>query len=179
MYHSKDFYEMLSSELVATTGGIISGTLLAIFTDKIFLLPGLFILLPGFLQLKGAIAGTLAARLGTELHLKKIKPGKKSRLITENNIASFILIFFISLILGVVAYFLTFLVFREHHPVLMLIPLVAAIISSIILFPLTTKLTIWLYKNHHDPDNVMGPYVTSLGDIESIIALLIAVVILT
>ena len=179
MYHSKDFYEILSSELVATTGGIISGTLLAIFTDKIFLIPGLLVLLPGFLQLKGAIAGTLAARLGTELHLKKIVPGKKSKLITENNIASFILMFFVSLLLGVIAYFMTFFVFRENHPVLMLIPLVAAIISSVILFPFTTKLTIWLYKNHHDPDNVMGPYVTSLGDIESVIALLIAVVILT
>ena len=179
MYHSKDFYEMLSSELVATTGGIISGTLLAVFTDRLFLLPGLFILLPGFLQLKGAIAGTLAARLGTELHLKKIKPGKKSRLITENKVASFILMFFASLILGVTAYFLTFLLFKENHPTLMLLPQVAAIISSIILFPLTTRLTIWLYKNHHNPDNVMGPYVTSLGDIESIIALLIAVFVLT
>ncbi len=179
MYQSKDFYEMLSSELVATTGGIISGTLLAIFTDKLFLLPGLFILLPGFLQLKGAIAGSLAARLGTELHMRKIKPGKKSRLITENKVASFILIFFVSLMLGVIVYLLTFLLFNKNYPMLMLLPMVAAIISSVILFPLTTKLTIWLYKNHHNPDNVMGPYVTSLGDIESIISLLIAMVVLT
>jgi mgtE-like transporter len=176
---NKDFSEILSSELVATTGGVISGTLLAIFTDKLFLLPGLFILLPGFLQLKGAIAGSLASRLGTELHTRKIKPDGKSKLISENKAASFILVIFISLILGVAAYLLTFSLFNYNQPTLMLIPLVASIISAIILFPLVTRLTLWLYKNHHDPDNVMGPYVTSIGDIESIISLLIALILLT
>ncbi|MBI2105892.1 magnesium transporter [Candidatus Woesearchaeota archaeon] len=179
MKFDRDFSEILSSELVANTGGIISGTLLAIFTDKLYLIPGLFILLPGFLQLKGAIAGTLAARLGTELHIGRIKPGKKSRLIAENKAASFILIFFISLILGVMSYLLTFFIFDENYPAIMLIPVVASIISSIVLFPITTKLAIWLYKNHHDPDNVMGPYVTSLGDIESILSLLIAMLVMT
>src|SRR3989344_1602175 len=178
MYRKRDFSEVLSSELVSATGGIIAGTLLAIFTDKLFLLPGLFIFLPGFLQLKGAIAGSLAARLGTELHTRRIRPGKKSRLITENKLASFILIFFVSLVLGVTAYLLTFFLFNQNYPRLLLIPLLAAVISSIFLFPLTTKLTLWMYKHHHDPDNVIGPYVTTLGDIESILSILFAIIVL-
>ena len=94
MYKKRDFSEILSSELVSVTGGIISGTLLAIFTDRLFLLPGLLILLPGFLELQNASSGSLAARLGSELHTRRIRPGKKSRLITENKMASFILFFF-------------------------------------------------------------------------------------
>ena len=175
----KDFSEILSSQLVAITGGVIAGTLLAIFTDKLFLLPGLFILLPGFLELKGAIAGSLASRLGTELHTGKIKPDGKSKLISENKIASFILVFFISLVLGVTTYLITYFLFGYNNPKLMLVPVIAAIISSIVLFPLTVKMTLWLYKNHHDPDNVMGPYVASIGDIESILSILIAIAILT
>ena len=73
MNSSRDFLEILSSQLVALTGGILAGTLLAIFTDRLFILPGFLILLPGFLELKGAIAGSMAARLGTELHTRKIK----------------------------------------------------------------------------------------------------------
>ncbi|MBI2507866.1 magnesium transporter [Candidatus Woesearchaeota archaeon] len=176
---SRDFSEILSSQLVALTGGVIAGTLLAIFTDKLFLLPGFLILLPGFLELKGAIAGSMAARLGTELHTKKIKASGKSKLVTENEEASFILIFFVSLILGIFTYLLTYYLFGSNNPRLILIPLVASIISSILLFPLTVKLTLWIYRNHKDPDNVMGPYITSIGDIESIIALLITIAILT
>lgn len=179
MNNLRDFSEILSSQLVAITGGVIAGTLLAIFTDKLFLLPGLFILLPGFLELKGAIAGSLASRLGTELHTRKIKADGKSKLIKENKMASFILVFFVSLILGVATYLITYFLFGHNNPKLMLIPLVAAIISSIVLFPLTVKMTLWLYKHHHDPDNVMGPYVASIGDIESILSILIALTLLT
>ncbi len=179
MGSSRDFLEIMSSQLVALTGGVIAGTLLAIFTDKLFFLPGFFILLPGFLELKGAIAGSMAARLGTELHTRKIKVSGKSKLIAENEEASYILILFISLILGVFTYLLTYFLFGHNNPRIIFIPLVAAIISSILLFPLTVKMTLWLYKHHKDPDNVMGPYVTSIGDIESIIALLFTIAILT
>ena len=179
MNSSRDFLEILSSQLVALTGGILAGTLLAIFTDRLFILPGFLILLPGFLELKGAIAGSMAARLGTELHTRKIKASGKSRLVTENEEASFILIFFISLILGVSTYLLTYFFFGYNNPKIILIPLIASIISSILLFPLTVKLTLWLYRNHKDPDNVMGPYITSIGDIESIVALLVTITLLT
>jgi cation transporter-like permease len=179
MAERREFSEILSSQLVAITGGVIAGTLLAIFTDKLFLLPGLFILLPGFLELKGAIAGSLASRIGTELHTKKIKTDGKSKLIKENKIASFILVFLISLILGVSTYLITYFIFGHNNPKLILVPLIAATISAIVLFPLTVKMALWLYKHHHDPDNVMGPYVASIGDIESILSILIAITILT
>ncbi|MAG45435.1 MAG: hypothetical protein CMH63_01530 [Nanoarchaeota archaeon] len=179
MAERREFSEILSSQLVAITGGVIAGTLLAIFTDKLFLLPGLFLLLPGFLELKGAIAGSLASRIGTELHTKKIKTDGKSKLIKENKIASFILVFFVSLILGVSVYLITYFIFGHNNPKLILVPLIAATISSILLFPLTVKMALWLYKHHHDPDNVMGPYVASIGDIESILSILIAITILT
>jgi len=178
MNSSRDFLEILSSQLVALTGGILAGTLLAIFSDRLFILPGFLILLPGFLELK-AIAGSMAARLGTELHTRKIKASGRSRLVTENEEASFILIFFVSLILGVSTYLLTYFLFGYNNPKIILIPLIASIISSILLFPLTVKLTLWLYRNHKDPDNVMGPYITSIGDIESIVALLVTITLLT
>jgi len=179
MSSKRDFSEILSSQLVALTGGVIAGTLLAIFTNKLFMLPGFLILLPGFLELKGAIAGSMAARLGTELHTRKIKVSGKSKLIAENEEASFILIFFVSLMLGIFTYLLTYYLFNYNNPRIILIPLIASIISSILLFPIIVKLTLWLYRNHKDPDNVMGPYISSLGDIESIIALLITITLLT
>jgi len=178
MASKKEFLEILSSQLVAITGGVIAGTLLAVFTDKLFIIPGLLIILPGYLELKGAIAGSLASRIGTELHTKRIRPNKKSVLIKENEQASLILILFVSMILGIATYMITFFLFGQNHPKLILVPMLASLVSSVFLFPITVKMAIWLYKHHHDPDNVMGPWIMSFGDIESIIALTAAVMII-
>ena len=58
------------------------------------------------------------------------------------------------------------------------LPLFAGIIANAIEIPLTFFVTIYLFKKGHDPNNIMGPFVTSTGDITSIISLLIAMVIL-
>ena len=62
--------EMFASEFVSVTGGVAAGTLLAFYTDKLQLIPGLFILMPGFLAMRGSIAASLAARISAALHLK-------------------------------------------------------------------------------------------------------------
>jgi cation transporter-like permease len=38
--------------------------------------------------------------------------------------------------------------------------------------------TFYFFKKGHDPNNVMGPFVSSLGDVTSVISLLIAMVII-
>ena len=69
----KDFKEILFSQSMAVIGGIIAGTLLALYTDKILLIPGMVILIPGFLEMRGNISGTLSARLSSGLFLGVFK----------------------------------------------------------------------------------------------------------
>lgn len=171
----REFEEILVSEFISVTGGVLAGALIATYLDKIALVPGLLILLPGFLAMRGNISGSLAARLGAALHLGLLK--KHPGLLHRNAWAAFTLSIVVSAILGLVAYAGTWLFFHIHHPQIILVAVIASIISNIILIPLTTKTTIWLFNHGHDPDNIMGPYITTVGDIVSVVSLIIAIVV--
>ncbi len=175
----KGFGEILSSQVLSVIGGLVAGTLLAIYTDKLFLIPGMLIIFPAFLDMRGNISGTLASRLSSGLYLKVINPGKvNSRIVRSNMIASFLLALAVSFFLGMVAFAINFLLLGAPTPEIILIPVMAGIIASAIEIPLTAIMTLYLFRKGHDPDNIMGPLVTSTGDISSIVALLIAVVLI-
>jgi len=176
----KDFLEIFSGELIAVTGGLIAGLSLAIFKNKLLLIPGLFILLPGFLEMRGNISGSLAARIGSALHLGTLSADSKynNKIIVKNILASFLLVIFVSLVLGSLAYIATLLFFHIKFIEIIYISLFAAILSNVVLLPLTIRTSLWLYKKGHDPDNIMGPYITTVGDVVSIFAILLAITII-
>lgn len=175
----RDFREIFSTQLVSIIGGLIAGTVMAIYTDKLLLIPGMLVLLPGFLEMRGNISGSLASRLSSGLFLGVINPKKiHTKLIKGNLLASFLLAIFISFVLGMIAFVFTFVVSGEWLFRIILLPLIAGIIANAIEIPLTFFATLYLYKKGHDPNNIMGPFVTSTGDITSIISLLIAMVVL-
>ncbi|MBU2639937.1 MAG: magnesium transporter [Nanoarchaeota archaeon] len=170
----KSFEEIIFSQAFSIIGGLTAGTLLAIYTDRILLIPGLFILLPGFLEMGNAISGSLSARISSKLHLRELTHS----ILIKNIIASFVLIILSSISLGAITYLLSRFIFGIDNLRLILIPIVAAVISGIILLPLTSKITITLYHHHEDPDNLIGASSTTLGDIINIGAILLAITIL-
>ena len=173
---TKDFKEIFSVEIISITGGLLAGLLLSLYIDKIYLIPGIFILLPGFLEMRGNISGSLSSRLSSGMFLGVLKPKlKRNRILKGNILASIILVILVSVILGSVAYIASLLVFNVNYPQIILISFVAAALSNIIEIPLTVLTTFWLFKKGHDPNNIMGPYVTTTGDIISIASLLIAI----
>ena len=158
---------------------MISGTILAVYTDNILLIPGMLILLPGFLEMRGNISGSLAARLTSGLFLGIVNPKKiKSKIVKGIVIASFLLVLLISFILGLIAFLFNYFAFSIYTPNLILIALIAGVIANIIEIPISLFFTFYFFRKGHDPNNIMGPFVTTTGDITSILALLIAMVIL-
>ncbi|MCX6818989.1 MAG: magnesium transporter [Candidatus Aenigmarchaeota archaeon] len=175
----KNFKEIFSSQIVSIIGGLIAGTVLALYMDKILLIPGMFILLPGFLEMRGNISGSFASRLSSGLFLGVIKPNReKTKIIRGNLFASFMLAIFVSLVLGLLAFLFNLIVFKTFMMEIILLPLIAGIIANAIEIPLTLFFTFYLFRKGHDPNNIMGPFVTSTGDITSIVSLLIALVII-
>jgi mgtE-like transporter len=173
------FKEIFSSQIVSVTGGILAGTILAFYTDKILLIPGMLILLPGFLEMRGSISGAFASRLSAGLFLGIVKPTlKKTHIVKGNLAASFLLAILVSVLLGMIAFFFNYLAFGVLTPKVILLPIIAGIIANAIEIPLTLITTFYLFRKGHDPNNFMGPFVTSTGDVTSIVALLIALVIL-
>jgi mgtE-like transporter len=175
----KGFREIFSSQIISIMGGLIAGIIIAIYMDKLLFIPGMLILLPGFLEMRGNISGSFASRLSSGLFLGIIKPDKfKTKIIKGNLLASFLLAVIISLALGLVAFLLTYFIFKVFILEIILLPLIAGIIANAIEIPLTLIVTFYLFKKGHDPNNIMGPFVTSTGDITSVISLIIALVII-
>jgi mgtE-like transporter len=175
----KDFKEILSSQLVSITGGIIAGVVLAAYTDKLLLIPGMLLALPAFLDMRGNISGSLSSRLSSGLFLGVINPKKwDSKIIHGNFHACFLLAVIISLFLGLLAFLFDYFVLKVFYPNIIMIFLLAGMIANMIEIPLTIFLTFYVFKKGHDPNNVLGPFVTSSGDVTSVLALLIALVII-
>lgn len=175
----KTFKEVLSAEVVSLIGGIIAGTMLAIYIDKLLLIPGMLILLPGFLEMRGNISGSLASRLSSGLFLGVIKKESiNGRIIKGNLAASFLLALFVSFVLGFIAFLFNYIVLHTLTFGIILLPLIAGIIANAIEVPLAFFATFYLFKRGHDPNNIMPPFITTTGDITSIIALLIGLVII-
>lgn len=175
----KNFKEIFTPQLVSIFGGLVAGTILAVYMDKILLIPGMFILIPGFLEMKNSISGSLTARISAGLHLGFIKiHRRKTKLIRGNLLAAFLLTLIVSLVLGLIAFAFNLFIFKAFMPGIILLPLVAGVISSIIEIPMTIFFTFYLFMKGHDPDYIMGPFITSAGDIIGIISLLVAVVII-
>ena len=176
MYPKHEIGEILFAEFISVTGGIIAGLGLSMFIDKIIVHPGAFILIPGLLEMRGNISGTMAARLSSALHTHRLNPEiTHSKIIRDNSIASFTLALIVGFILGIVAFIATNLVFGIAHYQLIAISVIAAFLSTLFMLPLTTLAVFWLFKHGFDPDDIMGPYVTTIGDIIMIVALYVAV----
>ncbi|MBN2421185.1 magnesium transporter [Candidatus Woesearchaeota archaeon] len=175
----KNFKEIFSTQLVSIIGGLIAGTLLAIYTDKIFIIPGMLILIPGMLEMRNSIDGSFASRLSAGLFLHVISPKHtKTKIIRGNLFAALFLGMVVSLFLGLIAYVFNYLILNVSTPEIILIPIIAGLIANLIELPLTLSATLFLFNRGHDPNNIMGPFITSTGDIISIISLLIALVII-
>ncbi|MBI4175996.1 MAG: magnesium transporter [Candidatus Aenigmarchaeota archaeon] len=174
-----DFREILFAEIISVTGGLFAGFLLALTTDRFYLIPGLLILIPGFLEMRGSISGSLAARLSSGMILGATKPEfAHNRIMKGNVIAAILLALAVSLMLGVIAFGLSWLVFGKAIISIILISVLAGLLSNIIEIPVTIATTFWLFRKGYDPNNIMGPYVTTVGDIVSILSLLIAIMII-
>lgn len=172
----KDIKEISASVFLSVTGGLFAGGVLAFFTNQLNLIPGLFVLFPGFLEMRGSITGALSSRIISALHMGKLEPGKRKGFLVDNIMATILLSLIVSLLLGIFAYILSYFVFKVENLDIIWISVTAALLSSILLVPMTIAPCFWLYKKGLEPGNIMGPYVTTIGDVTSVLSLFIAIV---
>ena len=174
----KELADIFKSQLASLTLEMFAGVLLAISLDKILLIPSILILLPGFMEMRGNISGTMSARISSGLILGEVKPKwRKNKILKGNVLASFILVVVDSLILGVVAWAITLFIFGVSSMTVIWIALAAGILSNALQVPIVTYMTFWFFKKGHDPNDVMGPYITAIGDLLSTFSLFLLVIV--
>lgn len=177
----EEFAEIFSTELLSISGGILAGVLLAVGVDKVLSVPGSLILFPGFLEMRNAISGSLFARINSALNLGELKPSWRwghDPFLVQNFFATFVLVLIVSAGLGLLAYAASALIFGNPSFVVFWVAIVGGLLSNIIEVPFTIAQTFLLRLAGYDPANVMGPFITTTGDIFSVLSLLIAIFLL-
>lgn len=176
------YRESTPALLVSLLGGLFAGTVLG--SDRMVQgfarFPGLLLLLPAFLATRGNVYGALGARIATGIHQGLVPPRfERDRRLIAAVTASFVNGIGISVIVGVLSWLvLTALPGREPATLLELVAItsVAGLLTSVVLITCLLALIFAGYRRGMDPDNLVGPLVTTLGDVFGVVFLYVAIV---
>lgn len=176
------YKESIGILAVSLAGGLFAGSVLGVdrmaeaFTEY----PGLLLLLPAFLATRGNVYGALGARISTGLHQGLIQPRfKRNRRLINAVVASFVNGIAISVFIGVMSWGILVALGREAATLreLVGIMLVAGLLTSVVMIVGLLLIVFGGYRRGIDPDNLVGPIVTTLGDMFGVVFLYIGVVV--
>lgn len=160
-----------STSLVA---GAVLGSIIATFED----LPGLLVMVPAAIGLRGNIFGALGNRVSTAIHTGTFRvSAKRESVLTQNALASLSLTILLSFILAGIAKIVSVgFGVDQTIPVLQLalISILGGLVASLIVLGATIVLSIGSVRREWDLDNLVAPTVSTLGDVVTIPALFLA-----
>jgi len=175
-----DVKEVLEESLpvltICAAISVLSGAFLGDNQELFRTLPGILVIVPSFIAVNGNISSVMSSRLSSALHTGLIKPHFRGKGVLRVNIFSMILIASVVFtVLGFVGGAINYAISGEAFSVEVfpMITLVAGLVTVSILLVgsiLTSYLT---YRRGLDPDNVVVPILTTVGDFVGIVVLLL------
>ena len=161
--------------------GLLAGVGLSLMTDMLQLLPGLMILIPPAIAMRGNVYSALVSRLGTSMHLGLFSTTlKKGNVLYQNVYASLLLTMILSVILGLLAKLMANVFGMSSISVygFILISVIGGLISGIALLGIAIAVSIIGYRRNWNLDNISSPIITSAGDMITIPTLFLAAIML-
>ena len=172
------YRESLPVLLVALGGGLFAGLVLEGLIEN-FDVTGLLVMVPVFLATRGNVYGALGGRISSGLHqgLIEARFQRDDRLFNAV-LASFVNGIGISVLIGVITW-VAFAILPGWSGadlvVLVAIMFVAGALTSVVMIVGLLLLIFAGFRYGYDPDNLVGPIVTTLGDIFGMLFLLFSV----
>ncbi|ELZ95162.1 Mg2+ transporter [Haloferax mucosum ATCC BAA-1512] len=173
------YKEALPALAASLVGGLIAGVVLSGMRAELRAVPGLLVLVPALLATRGNVYGSLGARIATGLHQGLVEPhvtsgDERLRAAATAALANGVLT---STFAAVVAFFLLTLLGSAVAPlpVLVGIAIIAGLLSGIVLTVVVVTVVFAGYRRGRNPDTIVGPVVTTTGDVFGILFLLVAV----
>jgi len=163
--------EMLKQSLpllvVCGLGGILAGNTLGAMVTVIRDIPGLIVVIPAVIAMRGNISTALGSRLGSAYHLGIIDAENLlNDELKQNLLGSIMLSLIMSIIIGILAYVSSLALNVYPNPFeLIIIVVLAGVISGLILMFLTIIIIYFVFKRGYDPDNITGPALATFGDV--------------
>lgn len=162
---------------LSTVAGFLAGLTLAHITGTLERLPGLIVLIPAAVGMKGTIFGAIGARLGTANAAGLLEPHLRRGGILRRNVSVAILTTFSSsLWLAVLARIASAAFGEPSISVLELatISIVGGAIGSVLILFITLAISVQSHRRGWDLDSVATPMVTALGDMTTLPSLFLA-----
>lgn len=172
------YREALPILLIALGGGLFAGLVLEGMVESVERFPGLLVMIPVFLATRGNVYGALGGRISSGLHQGLIEPKfERDQRLVNAVTASFINGIGISLVIGVITWIALLILGWEVAALYELvgIMLIAGVLTSVVLIFGLLALIFAGFKYGYDPDNLVGPIVTTLGDIFGMLFMLFAI----
>lgn len=172
------YREALPILLVALGGGLFAGIVLEGMVESVERFPGLLVMIPVFLATRGNVYGALGGRISSGLHQGLIEPTfERDERLVNAVAASFINGIGISIVIGILTWLALLILGWEVAALyeLVAIMLIAGVLTSVVLIFGLLALIFAGFESGYDPDNLVGPIVTTLGDIFGMLFMLFAI----
>ena len=163
-------------KFMTITGGTVAGLFFASMTGLIAKIPGLLLVIPAFMNMRGEIFSSFGARLATKLHLGLVEPKyTPSRSVLVSALSYLALSSSRVLIITLLGYITSLLIGVQFDPLLILSLLfLALLISFAILLPLSYLADVFFFRRGYDPENMIGPLMMSFSDMISLYSIILS-----
>ncbi|EJN59805.1 magnesium transporter [Halogranum rubrum] len=173
------YREALPALGASLLGGLLAGVVLGGMRAELRAVPGLLVLVPALLATRGNVYGSLGARIATALHQGFIEPR-----VTEADRRLYAAVaaalgngILASLFAATMAFLVLTLLGWDVAGLATLlgIAFVAGLLSGIVLTAVVVTVVFAGYRRGYNPDTLVGPVVTTTGDVFGVLFLLVAV----
>ncbi|WP_409200120.1 magnesium transporter [Methanobrevibacter sp. DSM 116169] len=164
--------------IICAIGDLIAGIILGNMTFFLETFPGLLVIIPGAIGMRGNIFGSFSSRLNTNLHIGTLSPElKKSDILIQNIVSAIILVLLLSIILPIIAKIICIIFSFESMSTVdfILISAFSGIISCFIMLPISMFFSLKSYEHGWDPDNITTPLVTASGDLFTLPSIILSI----
>jgi mgtE-like transporter len=167
--------QSLVALVLNSSTSLVAGAMLGAITGTFHRLPGLLILVPPAIGLRGNVFSSLGSRISTAIHSGQFRPTlRRGTVLGDNIVAALLLTSGLSLALAVVTKVVAVAV-GVHHSIgiidLATISIAGGILGSAVVLLATVGLALGAVRFGWDLDNLVAPIVSTLGDVLTVPAL--------
>ncbi len=170
--------QSLVSLTLNSSTSLVAGAVLGAITHTFERFPGLLVLVPAAIGLRGNVFSALGNRLSTAIHLGNFRLSmRRHTLMGQNVAASLVLTLMLSLLLAIVAKTVAVALGVMHTISILdlaLISILGGALASVIVLVATILLAAGSVRFGWDLDNLIAPLVSTLGDVLTLPALWVA-----
>lgn len=163
--------------VLSTVAGFVAGLILSHITGSLERLPGLLVLIPAAVGMRGTIFGALEARLGTSIHAGVFHASLAHGSVLRDNVTVAIVTTFTSSLWLAALAKAASTVFGDPSisiVELLVISVVGGALGSVLILAITVGLSVMSFRRGWDLDAVGTPMVTALGDAATLPTLFLA-----